>query len=65
MDLYFICYRETFRPFVTMLKLCFWLVLVQDMGFMCMTSLQLEEVHLCFIAQRQQFIWMEKSLILP
>lgn len=39
-----------------------WLVLVHDMGFLCMTRLQLEELHRRFIAQRQQFIWMKESL---
>ncbi len=63
-DLYFICYSENFRPFVTILKMCLCQVLVQDMGCLCMTSLQLEELHPCFNAQSQQFTRMEKSLIL-
>lgn len=49
MDLYFICYRQTFRTFVTLLKIHLWQVL------------QLEELHLCFNAQSTVHMDGEKS----
>ncbi len=64
MDLYFICYSESFRPVVDILKMRLWQESVQDMGCMRMTNLQLEELHPCFNAQSHQFIQMEKGLIL-